>query len=179
MEDNVVENSHNFNKVKQLVLTALLFAMAIVIAIVENTLPSLPAPVPGVKLGLSNIVVMYALFFLGGKKAYAIAVLKALFVFITRGLVAGILSFTGGVLSLTIMLLLILIFKDKVSYLIISISGAVFHNLGQFVAVSIIYTNLFMWPYIPILLISGVITGVLTATLLRLIMPAFKKLGLR
>ena len=165
--------------IKNLVLAGLLFAIAIVLSIVESSLPPLLVFVPGVKLGLSNIVVMYSLFFLGKKRAFTITILKSLFVFITRGLIAGVLSLTGGILSIIVMLLLILIFKDKISYLLLSISGATFHNIGQFIALSLIYTNLYLWVYLPVLIISGVAAGIATSTLLKFILPAFKKLGLK
>lgn len=179
MMDDKSNISFKSNKTKFMVLTALLFAVAIVLSIVENTLPPLPIAVPGVKLGLSNIAVMYALFFLGKRQAFAIAVLKALFVFITRGAIAAFLSLSGGILSLTIMILLMILFKEKISYLMISIFGSVFHNIGQFIAITFIYTSMYIWAYLPILLISGVIAGVATSTLLRFTFPAFKKLGLK
>jgi heptaprenyl diphosphate synthase len=135
--------------------------------------------VPGVKLGLSNIAVMYALFLLDKKQAFTIAALKAVFVFVTRGLTAGILSFCGGMLSILVMLLLILIFKDSISYLILSIFGAVAHNLGQITAISVIYTNIALWVYLPVLLIAGVVAGIATSTLLRFILPAFRRAGLK
>jgi len=163
-------------KTKLLVLTALLFAVALVLSVVENSIPPIPFPVPGVKLGLSNIAVMYALFFLDKKPAFTIGILKALFVCITRGPIAGLLSFCGGMLSLVIMSVLILIFKDKISYFVLSIFGSVFHNVGQFVAISFIYTNMHLLALLPFLLIAGVIAGMATSTLLRFIMPAFKRL---
>lgn len=163
-------------KTKLLVLTALLFAVALVLSIVESSLPSIPGLVPGVKLGLSNIAVMYALFFLGKKPAFTIAVLKAGFVFITRGPMASLLSLTGGVASVLVMALLIYIFKDKISYLILSIFGSVTHNAGQFIVVSFIYTNMYLWAFLPVLLIAGVIAGIATSTLLMFILPAFKRL---
>ena len=169
----------NINKTKRLVLTGLLFALALVLSLVESSIPQLTIPVPGVKLGLSNIVVMYALFFVGKKQAFAIAILKSGFVFITRSATAAFLSLFGGVLSVVIMMFLMLIFKEKISYLIISIAGSVFHNIGQFVAISISYTSLGLWAYLPLLIISGVIAGIVTATLLRFILPAFKKLNLK
>lgn len=168
--------SNNLQKTKILVLTALLFAIAIVLSIVENSLPAV-STVPGLKLGLSNIAVMYALFFINKKQAYTIAVLKAIFVFITRGMVASILSLTGGILSISVMVLLIFMFKDKLSYLALSIFGAISHNIGQFIAVSFIYTSMYLWVYLPVLLIAGIIAGLATSTLLKLILPAFKKLA--
>lgn len=163
-------------KTKQLVLTALLFAVALVLSVVENSLPPVSGGVPGVKLGLSNIAVMFALFFLYKRQALIIAILKAFFVVITRGPIAGLLSLAGGVLSIVVMALLIFVFKDRISYLILSISGAIAHNLGQFVIVSLIYTNMYLLVYLPVLLIAGIVAGIATSTLLKFILPAFKKL---
>lgn len=166
----------NHNKTRRLVLTSLLFATALVLSFIENTLPPIMVSVPGVKFGLSNIAVMYALFFLSKKEAFTIAALKSFFVFLTRGFVASLLSFCGGMLSITVMVLLTYIFREKISYLLLSVSGAVFHNIGQFIAISLIYTNLYLWVYLPVLLISGVFAGMATATLLRFILPAFSRL---
>ncbi|WP_246213146.1 Gx transporter family protein [Aminipila butyrica] len=165
------------NKTQMMVLTSMIFATAIVLAIVENMLPALPIPVPGVKFGLSNIAVMYAVFFLGRKEAYTVALLKAGFVFITRGAVAAALSLTGGVLSITVMIVLLFVFKDKITYLVLSIFGAVFHNIGQFIVITVIYTGMNLWAYFPVLLISGLAAGIVTSTLLRFIMPAFNRLA--
>ena len=160
-----------------MVLTALLFATAIVLAIVENALPQLPIAVPGVKFGLSNIAVMYALFFLGKKQAYTIGILKSGFVFITRGAIASLLSLSGGILSITVMILLMIVFRERITYFVISIFGAVFHNIGQFIVITLIYTGMNLWAYFPVLLISGLAAGIVTSTLLKFIMPAFRRLA--
>lgn len=159
-----------------MVLTAMVFATALVLAIVENMLPPLPIAIPGVKFGLSNIAVMYALFFLGAKQAYTISILKALFVFSTRGAVASALSLAGGFLSVTVMAVLLMLFREKLSYLIISIFGAVSHNIGQFVVILLLYAGMNMWIYLPVLLVSGIIAGIVTSMLLRFILPALQKL---
>lgn len=181
MENKIVEKSNMINlfNIKQLVLTGLLFSLALVLAILENLIPPIFTGVPGVKLGLSNIVVMYAVFVLKKRQACAIAVLKAMFVLITNGLIAGFLSLCGGILSFACMTILLFVFKDKISYLIISIFGAIFHNIGQLMAVSLIYTSLGIFYYLPVLLLSAVAAGLITATLLRFIMPALKRLGLK
>ncbi|MGI6752166.1 MAG: Gx transporter family protein [Anaerovoracaceae bacterium] len=178
MAERIIKRSTlgKMNKTHSMVLTAMIFATALVLAIVENMMPPLPLTVPGVKFGLSNIAVMYALFFLGTKQAYLIAILKGGFVFITRGVVAGVLSFFGGMLSVTVMLLLLLIFKERISYLSISIFGALSHNIGQFLVIVVLYAGVNMLPYLPILIISGIIAGIITSTLLRFILPAFKRL---
>lgn len=173
-ENTILQNK---NKTQLMVLTSMIFATALVLAIIENALPALPMAVPGVKFGLSNIAVMYALFFLGRKQAYTIALLKAGFVFITRGAIAAALSLAGGILSITVMVILILLFHDKISYLVLSIFGAVFHNVGQFTVITVIYTGMNLWAYFPVLLISGLVAGLVTSTLLRFIMPAFHRIG--
>lgn len=165
------------DRTHKLVLTSLFFAIAIILSIIENSLPPLPIAVPGVKFGLSNIAVMYVLFFIGKESAYTVAVLKAVFVFSTRGWIASVLSLTGGILSLTIMILLMALFREKISYLILSIAGAVFHNIGQLIAVSIVYTNLYLMYFMPVLLVTGVLAGVVTSVLLNVIRPAFKRVG--
>ncbi|MDR0405482.1 MAG: Gx transporter family protein [Clostridiales bacterium] len=162
-------------KTRLLALTAMLFAVSIVLAAVENSFPP-PIAVPGIRFGLSNIAVMYALFFLGKRRAFMTAVLKALFVFCTRGAVAGAVSLCGGVLALAVMSLAVVLFQKKISYLMISVAGAVAHNLGQLAAVSLIYTSLSLWAYLPVLLIAGVAAGTVTASLLRLVLPVLRRL---
>ena len=76
------------------------------------------------------------------------------------------------------MVVLMLLFRDKVSYLALSVAGAVFHNLGQLLMVSVIYSSFYLLYYFPVLLVAGVIAGLATATLLRIIMPAMKRLRL-
>ena len=85
----------------------MLFALAIALSFAESAIAPLLGLMPAIKLGLSNIVVMYALLGLGRKQAAALAVLKALFAFLTRGFTAGALSFLGGACSLAVMCLLL------------------------------------------------------------------------
>lgn len=176
MVNNLAEKKAlNSLRIKNIVLTGILFAVAIVLSIAESSL-QLPVIAPGVKFGLSNIVVMFSLFFLDKKKALLLVLLKSMFVFITRGSVACILSLCGGLFSIAVMILLLVICKDKISYLAVSIAGAVSHNLGQLTAVSVLYTDMILWIYLPILLISGIIAGIVTSVLLKVCITAFKKL---
>lgn len=168
----------NSLKLRRLVVLGILFALSVILSIVEDLL-HLPVLAPGVKLGLANIVVMYTLFFMGSRSALLISVLKALFVFITRGLIASFLSLSGGLLSIAVMALVLWLLKEKVSYLTVSIAGAVFHNMGQLLVISVLYTNLLLWVYFPILLVSGLLAGVATSTLLKVSLPAFKRAGLQ
>ena len=167
----------NSVRVRRLVLTGLLFALALILALVEDVIPT-PVFVPGIKLGLSNIVVMYTMFFVGKRQALAIAVLKAGFVFLTRGLIASLLSLSGGLLSVAVMLLLLLIFGKRISYMMLSVAGAVCHNAGQLLTAAAIYTSLVLWGYLPVLVLSGIVAGAATSVLMRVTMPALNKLGL-
>lgn len=165
------------NKAYAITHTAMLFAVAVVLSFMEGLLPPLPYLPPGFKLGLSNIATMYALFFLDKGKAFAIAVLKAFFVFITRGVTSGILSLSGGIASLCVMLLAAALFGDKISYLMLSITGAIFHNLGQLAVLTLIMQSGYALWYTPVLLTAGVIMGSVTGTLLRIVMPAFDRIS--
>lgn len=183
MKGNTFEQTEEINmavskKIIRVVFTGLLFAAAIVLSIAENSL-QIPVLAPGVKLGLANVMVMYALFFLGKRYALLLAALKAVFALITRGVVAGILSLSGGLASILLMALLLALFGERVSYLIVSIFGAISHNLGQLAAVSVIYTGLVALVHLPVLLVAGVVTGAATAVLLKLLIPVVNRLGLK
>ena len=147
-------------RTRKLVLSGMIFALALILAVVENALPSLP--LPGVKFGLSNIAVMYALFFLSKSQAYSIAVLKGLFVFMTRGYIAGILSLSKGYYLFDDHTVSDRIVQRQVSYTVISISEPN-SNIGQFTAVSRLSTPACQsWKYLHIcrsLLVSGHLRG--------------------
>lgn len=102
----------------------LLFALAMALSFLESLLPALPMLPPGIRLGLSNIVTMYALFVLGPVSGYTIAVLKSLFVLLTRGAVAAAMSASGGIASVTVMLLLSLLPGIRRQYLRSAFSAA-------------------------------------------------------
>lgn len=161
---------------RNLVTTAMLFAIAIALGLFENLLPPLPAPIP-LRYGLSNIAVMYALLFLGAPAAFTIAILKSIFAVMTRGLIAGLISLSGGLVSFVCMYLINRLSGGKASIVAIGVTGAVTHNLGQYLFVLIIdYLRLPVMAILPLLLVTGVITGLLSAALLKAAMPAFKRL---
>lgn len=155
---------------------AILLAMAVVLSILESALPPLPMLPPNARLGLSNIIVMYTMFFLGKKNAYGMAVLKSVFVAFTRGAIAGMMSFLGGVTSLTFMVIMLLIFKKNISYILLSVVGAIGHNIGQLIGASIQLGLNVVKYYWAIFLISGVFFGVITGILLKFVMPVFNRI---
>lgn len=177
MNEKNRENVSRKVNARRIALLGLLFALAIVLSVLESLIP-IPVPVPGIRLGLSNIVVMFALLNLLKRDALVIVILKALFVIATRGTIAGFLSLSGGLLALGVMILILVLSKDKATYLLISISGAVFHNIGQITAASIVLQTA-LWPYFPVLFISGIVTGFATSILLKITSPAFMRLRLK
>ena len=94
-------------KARETAWTGMLFALAIALSWLESMVSPLLGLMPAIKLGLSNIVVMYALLFLRTRTAVLLVVLKALFAFLTRGVTAGFLSLCGGALALAVYLLLL------------------------------------------------------------------------
>ncbi len=146
-------------KLRRLTVLALLFALAMIFSYVESRLPTL-VPIPGVKLGLCNIVVIFALLRLGAPSAIAVSILRVLLSSILFGNAAAFLySLAGAVLSLCVMILL---GKTKLfSPVGISVAGGVFHNIGQLIAAWLVLGTAGVMYYLPVLLIAGVIAGAL------------------
>ena len=145
-------------------LMGLLFALAMTFSYLESmiVIPGMP---PGIRLGLSNLVTMYCVFFLGKAAGYTMAALKSLFVLLTRGAVAGMLSLCGGLLSVTAILLADFLSKKQLHYLSLSVVGAVFHNIGQLIVAMIVVSNTSLMIYAPALLVAGVLAGILIGVL--------------
>jgi heptaprenyl diphosphate synthase len=162
--------------VKKTAFMGLMLAVILVLAMLEHMLPPLPLLPPNVRFGLSNIVTMYCVFFIGRPQAVTLNILKSFFVLLTRGPLAGLLSLSGGMLSILVIILLVWVFKEKISYAAISIAGACAHNLGQYAVVSLILDAPYLVYYLPVLLGAGVATGLVTGALLVAVMPLVKGL---
>lgn len=137
----------------------LYLALALVCSYIESLIP-ITFGIPGIKLGLTNIVVILILYDLGAAAAVTVSVLRILLAGFMFGNMFSILySLAGGLLSFLCMLLL----KKTGKFKIISISaaGGVTHNLGQIIVAALVVENINLFYYYPVLLISGVITGVL------------------
>lgn len=157
---------------KKITTTALLSSLSLVLAFIEGQFIIIPA-CPGVRLGLSNVAVMFALLFIDKKTAFGIAFIKALFAFATRGAMAGVLSLSGGVFSISVLSVLLLL---NASLSVSSVFGALSHNLAQFTVITLVYGGVSFIPYLPILIASGVVFGSANAVLLRVITPYFKRI---
>lgn len=162
-------SSKSGRKAFKIALLGLMLALALALSFFESLLPALPFMPVGVKLGLSNIVTMYCLFFLGGSSALSVAFLKACFVFLMRGPVGAALSLAGGLLSIGAMLVVKKL--PSLSNGFVSIVGAIAHNIGQLALASVILKSAYTFYYLPVMIISGAVMGSVTGILLRLVMP--------
>lgn len=146
-------------KTKRLVLLAMLTAVAMILSYVESLLPSVG--IPGVKMGLANIAVIFALFRFGCKEAAALSLVRVVLVSLLFGSVGAMLySLAGAVLSLAVMALLRRI--DRFSTVGISVAGGVAHNAGQILMAMLILQTKQLLGYLPVLAVSGIAGGVLT-----------------
>ncbi len=146
-------------KTKKLTTLALLTAGAMILSYVESMLPSLG--VPGVKMGLANIAVIFALYRLGWKEALGISLVRVFMVSMLFGSMSALLySLAGAALSLGVMALLKR--PDRFSETGVSVAGGVAHNAGQILVAMALLGSAKLAYYYPILVISGVAGGVLT-----------------
>ena len=165
----------NINKkTKKIATYGIFLSLIIILSIVEATLtPSNPA---NIRMGLSNVVIMYSLFYMGRKDALFLAMLKALFALLARGVTAGLMSFSGGLCSIIVMIIFDAVFKDKISFLLLSISGAVFHNIGQIIMAGFILNSHYIYYYLPVMIGTGCGCGILTGVLLKVTMPYLNRI---
>lgn len=150
----------------------LLVSLMLVLGYVESLLPSLPGVV-GAKLGLANSVLLYGLYALGTGPAFVLMALKvALSGLLFGGINAMAYSFAGGLLSLIMMLLIKRI--KGIGVVGVSMTGAVFHNVGQvLMAMLVLHTSKLLY-YLAVLMIIGLITGLLTGSAASLVMKHLK-----
>ena len=165
------------SKAREIALSGILFALAIALSIVESAITPMMGLMPGIKIGLANIVVMYAAFFMRPRQAVLLVVLKAFFVLITRGAVAGFLSLDGGLLSLAVMELLFHL-PWKPTWYILSVCGALAHNIGQLIGASLVLGTGLAMVYAPVLMVSALAMGAVTAASLSALLPALGRLNI-
>lgn len=151
---------------KKLSICALMTSLCLVLSYVEHLIPlSVIIPVPGIKLGLSNIVLLILLLCYGPLYSFLVMFLKCLLSSFFFGSVTSLaFSVMGGVMSMTVMYILTLTLSKRISLFGISVSGAVFHNIGQLTAATLFLKTTTVFSYLPVLTVSGVVLGLLTAT---------------
>lgn len=134
-------------------------ALALIFSYVETLIP-IQFGIPGVKLGLANLIIVIALYRMKLSEAYLLSIVRVLLAgFIFGNYFSIIYSLAGGLLSLTVMALLRK--KGGFSVIGVSIAGGVFHNIGQLIVASVIVETFSVMYYVLVLLIAGLVTGLL------------------
>ncbi|NLJ91392.1 MAG: Gx transporter family protein [Clostridiales bacterium] len=145
--------------------------LAFIFSYVEAILP-FSIGVPGIKLGLANIVIVTALYAFGIKEAFAISAVRIILVALTfSNTFTMIYSLAGGILSWALMSLFKL--SNKFSIIGVSVIGGVFHNIGQLTVAAILMETAGLIYYLPILMIGGTITGIIIGILGKYILKIF------
>ena len=143
---------------RKVAVLSLSIALAMILSYVESQIPS-PIAIPGVKMGLANLAVIYTLYSSGLKDAIIVSLVRVFMLAMLFGSgVSLIYSISGAVLSLATMVLLKK--TAKFSTVGVSVSGGVMHNVGQILAACVLLETNILKYYLPFLLISGVASGV-------------------
>ncbi|MGE5630252.1 MAG: Gx transporter family protein [Caulobacteraceae bacterium] len=146
-------------KTKKMVVLGILVSQALILNIIERMIP-VPVPVPGIKLGLANAISLVAIMLFGTKEALVVVILRTFLGSVFGGgISAFIYSLIGGLVSTLAMAFMYKWFRNTFSLPAISVVGAVFHNIGQITVASLIISNAKLFYYLPVLVISAVITG--------------------
>ena len=157
---------------KKITTLALTVSLALIFSFIESRIPAFVA-IPGIKVGLANIAVIFTLYKLGAKEAIGVSILRVFLVSFLFGTpISLIYSITGASLSLTVMILLKKL--TPLSEVTISVSGAIMHNVGQILAASfMLATNVIVY-YLPFLILSGTIAGIAVGSVSALLIKKVK-----
>ena len=164
--------------IHKITLVGVLIAGAVVIGYLESLIPSVG--IPGIKLGLANIVILITLYELGIKEAIFVNALRVVLVSLITGTLFSygfLMSLAGAILSLGVMVLFHTLIK-KFSIIGVSVLGALFHVIGQIIVAMIFLESVYVLYYVPFIAVTSLITGVLVGLESKLIIKtgAIKKI---
>jgi len=159
-------------KTHKIATYGLLVALAFILSYIESLFP-LPIAIPGIKLGLANLVVIVALYSLGAKEAFSLSIIRILLVGITFGSPSTMMfSLAGGLLSWLVMTIGK---KSKLfGFVGVSVMGGIMHNVGQIITSVFVVENINIMYYLPFLLIAGILTGAVIGVLGAMIVNRLK-----
>lgn len=158
------------NKVntRKIAYISLMLAVALIISIVESFIPPIIPALPMIKLGLSNVVILFTYIVFGGKTATLVLILRCLLVSIFTGNFFSLaFSLPAGIISLMVGIMLIRTRKN--SLIMVSATSAIFHNIIQIFVASMITNSASVFVYFPYLFVIGGISGMLTGFITMLI----------
>lgn len=158
---------------KRIAYCGLFAALAILMGYVELLIP-MPILIPGVKLGLANVIIVIMLYFMDAKSAFFVSLIRVLLSGLLFAGFAGLLySLSGAMLSFAVMLLLKR--TERFSIVGVSVAGGIFHNVGQIVVAALVVENVRMAYYLPFLLVSGVVTGIVIGIVAQMALKYLKR----
>lgn len=159
--------SNNKNKTYTIAVCGVLTALAMIFSYIESMI-QIPVPIPGIKLGIANIAIITVLYVVGWREASVINVIRISLTSILFGNInTFIFSMAGGILS---MFMMILLMKTKqFSMAGVSVAGGVAHNIGQIIAAIFVMGSSAIVYYLPVLMISGIVTGVVIGVVAALV----------
>lgn len=161
---------------RHFVFLGLLTTMALVLSLFESTI-GFVIPIPGAKVGFSNIILLSTLILFNLQDALFVSALKSLLLVLIVGQASSfIYSFTAGICSVLMMNLVLKIFQDKISEIGVSVIGAVTHNLVQVQVARWMLKNTAVYYYRPYLIFIGIITGCIVGLVVKYFTKHFKKI---
>lgn len=165
------------NKNKKLANMAMLVALAMIFSYVESLMP-INFGIPGMKLGVANLVTVTGMYFLEFPEVFLVVVMRILLTgFLFGNGMSIVYSLAGGILSFLGMALMKRLKGFSVAG--VSIAGGVSHNIGQIIVASVVIENLKLIYYLPVLLVAGTVTGFVIGIVAGKILPVVKKEAVR
>lgn len=161
------------NKNKKLANMAMLVALAMIFSYVESLMP-INFGIPGMKLGVANLVTVTGMYFLEFPEVFLVVVMRILLIgFLFGNGMSIVYSLAGGILSFLVMALMKRLKGFSVAG--VSIAGGVSHNIGQIIVASVVVENLKLIYYLPALLIAGTVTGFVMGMISKKLLPIAKR----
>ena len=158
---------------KNVAYLGLFLALALIVSYIETLIPVFFG-VPGIKLGLANLVILTVLYLMGPKQAYALSIARVLLAgFLFGNMFSIVYSLAGAMLSLTVMLLLMR--AAKLRPVTVSAIGGISHNIAQLIVAALIVETYNIFYYLPVLLISGLVTGIIIGIIAQELILRLKK----
>lgn len=159
---------------RYITLLAMLITISLMLSYVETFVPAIP--IPGAKIGLPNVVSLIALYTLGFWGALTITVARTtIAAFLFSSPISWVYAIAGGVLSLVVMFILIKVFKDKMSLMAISITGAIVHNLAQLGVAIVILETISIATILPWLIIVAIPAGIVVGMAAKYLLKYFRQ----
>lgn len=160
-------------RIHRLTRLSLFVALALIVFIIEAQIPPL-IPFPGIKLGLANVITLVVLALFGRRDAFLVFLLRVLLGSIFTVSPAGLVySLSGGLLCFLVMALFLEVFRDGRLW-VLSVLSAIAHNIGQILMAAFLMRTWAVAVYLPILIVSAVVTGLFTGVLAQAIVQRGK-----